>query len=93
MAVNGNDLYVVDYGSGTIGEYDATTGAAINADLVTGLSVSQHSPNGPISVGPAGVAYSNGDLFVTKHNGTIEEFKRHDGCLGKPTGSHGRLWL
>ena len=30
-------LYVGQYGSGIIGEYNATTGAPINANLITGL--------------------------------------------------------
>ncbi|HTU24897.1 MAG TPA: PEP-CTERM sorting domain-containing protein [Pirellulales bacterium] len=49
IAVNGNDLYVVSdpnaplsqfpsNTSGVIGEYNATTGATINASLVTGLN-------------------------------------------------------
>ena len=34
----GADLYVTDIGRGTIGEYNASTGAAINASLVSGLN-------------------------------------------------------
>jgi len=38
LALLGNDLFVVDYFAATIGEYDATTGAPINASLISGLS-------------------------------------------------------
>jgi hypothetical protein len=35
IAVSGSDLFVVNGGGKTIGEYDATTGATVNAALVT----------------------------------------------------------
>ena len=35
--MKGNTLFVANFGSGTVGEYDATTGAAINASFITGL--------------------------------------------------------
>jgi WD40 repeat protein len=38
VAVQGNDLFVADYSGGTVGEYNATTGAAINTHLITGLT-------------------------------------------------------
>jgi hypothetical protein len=38
VAVANGDLYVTNNNIGTIGEYDATTGAVINTALVTGLS-------------------------------------------------------
>jgi hypothetical protein len=34
----GNTLFVANQGSGTVDEYDATTGAAINVPFITGLS-------------------------------------------------------
>jgi hypothetical protein len=34
-------IFVTNFVSGTIGEYDATTGATVNAALVTGLNVPQ----------------------------------------------------
>ena len=37
IAVLGNSLYVTDIGRGVVGEYDATTGATINAALISGL--------------------------------------------------------
>ena len=43
LAVSGNDLFVLNEGSGlgtgTVGEYNATTGAALNAGFITGLDV------------------------------------------------------
>jgi hypothetical protein len=35
--VLGNTLFVVNNGTGTVGEYDATTGATINANFIMGL--------------------------------------------------------
>jgi len=55
-------IYVANYGSGTIGEY-TTAGATVNASLVSGL-------NG------LGLAVSGGDLFVANwdYNSTIGEY-------------------
>lgn len=36
LALSGNHLFVANYGISTVGEYKATTGAAINANFVTG---------------------------------------------------------
>lgn len=59
----GTDLYIVNYGSGTIGEYNADTGAAINTALVSGLS------------SPEGLAVSGSDLFVANFNaGAVGEY-------------------
>ena len=38
LAVLGNTLFVADDGNGAVGEYDAKTGAAINASFITGLT-------------------------------------------------------
>jgi hypothetical protein len=38
IAILGNSLFVADSGKGVVGEYDATTGATINAALISGLS-------------------------------------------------------
>ncbi len=63
IAVSGDDLFVTNTDVGTIGQYNATTGATINASLITGLSA------------PEGIAISGGDLFVTNfQNGTISEY-------------------
>jgi hypothetical protein len=53
IAVSDGNLYVLGQNPGVIGEYNATTGATINASLVTGLD---H---------PGGMAVSGGDIFVT----------------------------
>jgi len=34
----GNTLFVANFGGGTVDEYDATTGAAINVPFITGLN-------------------------------------------------------
>jgi hypothetical protein len=55
-----NDLFVSNYASGTVGEYNATTGAVMNASFLTGLdypqglavaSVPEPSPWSMIAVG------------------------------------------
>jgi hypothetical protein len=48
-------------GAGTVGEYNATTGATVNASLVSGLT------------DPIGIALSGGNLFVD-NDGTIGEY-------------------
>jgi DNA-binding beta-propeller fold protein YncE len=49
--------------SGSVGEYDATTGAAINSALITGLN------------GPTGVALAGGSLYVANSfTGTIGKY-------------------
>ena len=37
VAVSGSDLFVVDNGNGTVGKY-TTTGAVVNARLISGFS-------------------------------------------------------
>jgi hypothetical protein len=51
-------LYISEYGANVVGEYNAATGAAINANLITGLD------------GPTGIALSGNDLFVVSIGGT-----------------------
>ena len=48
----GGDIYVTNYGTGTIGEY-TTSGGTVNARLVSGLSQ------------PEGIAVSGSNVFVT----------------------------
>ena len=62
IAVSGGHVFVTSFTLGTIGEYDAATGAAINPSIVTGLDF------------PNGIAVSGNDLFVVNHNGTIGEY-------------------
>jgi len=56
LAADGNDLYVSSYGSaagqGKVGKYNATTGATINASLITGLTEA------------TGVAVADGKVYV-----------------------------
>ena len=55
-------MYVANVYGGTIGEY-TTTGATVNAALVSGLS------------NPMGIAVSGSNLFVTNYgSGTIGEY-------------------
>jgi hypothetical protein len=50
IAVLGADLFVVNNGSGTIGEYDAATGAAVNPALITGLSSPRFLATAPVVI-------------------------------------------
>jgi uncharacterized delta-60 repeat protein len=60
--VSGSDLFIVNFTSGTIGEY-TTSGATVNASLISGLS------------DPQGIAIAGSDLFVTSpSSGTISEY-------------------
>ncbi|HEV2968368.1 MAG TPA: autotransporter-associated beta strand repeat-containing protein [Pirellulales bacterium] len=55
-------IFVTNYNNGTIGEY-TTTGATVNAALITGLNQ------------PYGIAVSGGNLFVVNNaSGTIGEY-------------------
>ena len=68
IAVSGGNLWVANQGGGTIGEYNATTGAAVNASLVSGLSA------------PYGIAVSGGNLWVADYIGdTIGEYNATTG--------------
>ncbi len=63
LAVSGSNLFVVNAVAGTIGEYNASTGTAINASLVSGLNF------------PNGLAVSGSDLFVANFNaGAVGEY-------------------
>jgi hypothetical protein len=79
LAVSGNDLFVgfnefnAGAGHGKIAEYDATTGAVINANFITGLNQ------------PEGITISGNHLFVVNNaddnseggiltNGTVGEY-------------------
>src|SRR5436190_24400658 len=59
-------------GTGSISEYDATTGATVNPALVSGLNA------------PLGIAVSGGNLFVVNSNtGTIGKYTT-SGALVNP---------
>jgi hypothetical protein len=62
-------LYVGQDGTGSIGEYNATTGTAINASLITRLSY------------PSALALSGDELFVaTWSNSTVGEYNATTGA-------------
>ena len=65
----GANLFVTNFNGNTIGEYNATTGAPVNASLVSGLS------------NPQGIAVSGGNLWVTNpSSGTIGEYNATTGA-------------
>jgi hypothetical protein len=72
--VSGGHLFVVNQGTtavggGTIGEYNATTGATVNAALVSGLD------------SPTGIAVFGGNIFVVSStDGTIGEYNATTGA-------------
>ena len=71
LAVANGDLYVSSFGTGNhgkVGEYDATTGAAVNANLVTGLGGSELE-----------IAVAGNDLYVLQ--GTLSKFDATSGAL------------
>ena len=58
----GQDIFVANFSSGTIGEY-TTSGATVNPSLISGLNT------------PIGLAVSGSNLFVTSFDaGTIGEY-------------------
>jgi hypothetical protein len=60
---DGSKLFVADYYGETVGEYNAQTGAAIDASLITGLNL------------PTGIAIAGSKLYVANSgNGTIGEY-------------------
>ena len=62
-------IFEANFSSGTIGEYNATTGATINASPVSGLS------------SLFGIAISGGNLFVANAgNSTIGEYNATTGA-------------
>jgi DNA-binding beta-propeller fold protein YncE len=67
--MSGGNLFVANFGTGTIGEYNTTTGATINASLVSGLNT------------PLGIAVSGGNLFVANlSTNTIGEYNATTGA-------------
>ena len=62
-AADAGEIFVANTGAGTIGEYDSTTGATINASLISGLN------------NPQSIAISGGDLFVLNQgSGSVGEY-------------------
>jgi hypothetical protein len=60
IALSGPDLFVTNY-AGTIGKYNATTGATINASLISCFT-------------PTAITASGGDLFVVYDLGIVGEY-------------------
>ena len=71
--MSGANLWVTNYNRGTIGEYNATTGAVINASLVSGLN------------DPSGIAVSGGNLSVIEPwaAAQIGEYNATTGAVGQ----------
>ncbi len=69
VAVNGNDLYVVDSAEGTVTEYNATTGAQIGRPLIKGLDDARQ------------IQYYDGELYVSEvGSNSITEYNATTGC-------------
>ncbi len=64
IALSGNTLFVAS--GNRVGEYDATTGGAINANFITALN-------------PSGFALFGNVMFVANANGTIVEYNATTG--------------
>ena len=74
LALSNGKLFVVNNVSGTIGEYDAATGATINSALVLGL------------VDPRDIALRGGHLFVSENGSDdlINFVGEYDAATGAP---------
>ncbi len=69
LAISGNDLFVLDFGSGKVGKFDATTGFVINSDLIVGLNV------------PEGLAVFGNRLYVGSDTGTVGVYDATTGAV------------
>lgn len=58
LAVAGSYLYVASFGGGKVGKFDVSTGTAVNAALITGLS------------GPWAIAVDGSTLYVSDFGGS-----------------------
>jgi hypothetical protein len=63
-------LYVGQVGTSNVGEYNATTGAVINANFITGLEL------------PRGLAVSGNNLFVTNWGAPYSTVGEYDATTG-----------
>jgi hypothetical protein len=88
LALSGNTLYVANYGmgtssgatiDGTVGAYNATTGAAINADLITGIS------------GATGLAVIGNMLFVSDQTSSSSSSTFVAGTVGEYNATTGAV--
>ena len=74
LALNGNTLFVTNFGTnssdGTVGTYNAKTGAVINANFITGLS------------NPAGLALLGNTVLVAEESkNTVAKYDAKTGAL------------
>ena len=68
IAVSGTNLFVANAGSNTVGEYNAITGATVNASFISAGNF------------PSGIAISGSNLFVADYyGGTIGEYNTATG--------------
>ena len=69
MVLSGNNLYVANYNTNTVTEYDATTGGEPVLSISTGV------------LAPTALALSGNHLFVANHvyNGTVTEYDATNG--------------
>jgi hypothetical protein len=73
ITISGNKIFVAQNQNHTIGEY-TTTGATVNADLISNVS------------SPVGIVVTANDIFVANYSGTegIEEFTLSGTAVGTP---------
>ena len=69
FAVKGNIFFVTNQNDGTVGEYNATTGALIKADFVKGL---EYPPN---------LAVEGDTIFVLNGNGAVGKYDAITGAV------------
>ncbi len=73
VSEDGTRLFATDFSAGTVGEYDANSGVAINASLITGLN------------GPAGIAIIGSHLYVENSAETFNGPTLGAGSIGEYT--------
>jgi hypothetical protein len=67
LAAQSNTLFVANFGSSTVGKYDASTGEAINANFITGAGL------------PTALALLDDTLFVANQSGTVGKYNATTG--------------
>lgn len=69
LLVSGDKLFVADLGTSSVGEYDTTTGTAINPNFIAGV------------VAPSGLLLRGNELFVSDEVGRVGKY---DAATGVP---------
>jgi DNA-binding beta-propeller fold protein YncE len=80
VSEDGTRLFATDFSAGTVSEYDANTGATINASLITGLN----SPTGVAVFGSHLYVENSGESIITGPNpgtGSIGEYTLDGGVI------------